>query len=68
MFNPFTILVQLWPQGKPISKPKLDDLKSLLPLIPSDAKSLYRSLFIQNNVQDDIDGFNGELDFQIDDQ
>lgn len=58
-------LILLWPSGKPISQPKLEDLKTLLPLIPKDARPLYRSFYSDDDVQDDIDGFNGHLDFEV---
>ena len=52
-----------WPNGKGISQPKMKDLKSMLHLIPNDAKPFYRKCF--EDIVDDIDGFNGELDFEI---
>lgn len=32
---------QLWPNGKPISVPKLNDIKFLISLIPNDYRQLY---------------------------
>ncbi|CAG9837583.1 unnamed protein product [Diabrotica balteata] len=61
-------LIPLWPTGKPLSVPKLNDLRFLMHLIPNDAKPLYRSLFSNNTVEDDIDGFDGDLDFDIRDE
>lgn len=61
-------LIPLWPTGKPISKPKLEDLKFLLSLIPKDARAMYRSLYSNSGVEDDIDGFNGELDFEVENE
>jgi hypothetical protein len=55
----------LWPDGKPISDPKLKDVKSLLNLIPSDAKQFYRGFFSHQDIEDDIDGFNTNLDFEV---
>lgn len=46
----------LWPQGKPISEPKLQDLKSILHLIPNDAEQFYKNLKSNENIVDDIDG------------
>lgn len=60
-----TLLEPLWPRGKPISIPKLNDLKSMMELIPSDAKPVYQRLFASAGVEDDIDGFDGELDFEM---
>lgn len=58
-------LVPLWPGGNPISKHTLADLASLLPLIPNDARHIYRSFRRDPSVEDDIDGFNGHVDFDI---
>ncbi|XP_046664049.1 uncharacterized protein LOC124356846 [Homalodisca vitripennis] len=55
----------LWPNGKGISLPKLKDLKSIMSLIPSDAKEFYKQFSSDTNVQDDIDGFNANLDFEL---
>jgi hypothetical protein len=55
-----------WPNGKGISQPKMKDLKSMLSLIPSDAKPFYRNFFKDPRVCDDIEGFNADLDFEID--
>ncbi|KAJ8874654.1 hypothetical protein PR048_025520 [Dryococelus australis] len=49
---------------KAISRPKLDDLKSMLHLIPSDAKDFYRSLIADKHIVDEIEGFNGPVDFE----
>lgn len=55
----------MWPTGKAIPGPKLKDLKSLLHLIPNDAKGFYQTLTSDENILDDVDGFSGEIDFQI---
>lgn len=39
---PKEMMEPLWPNGKPISEAKLNDLKSLLPLIPEDAQDFYK--------------------------
>lgn len=49
---------------KPVSTAKLNDIKSILHLIPTDAKSFYKKLTGSDTVTDDIDGFNGSLDFE----
>ncbi|KAJ8710677.1 hypothetical protein PYW08_009192 [Mythimna loreyi] len=59
---------QLWPEGKLISQPKLDDIKSLLPLIPSDARQYYENLAASQDLEDDVEGFNGSIDFDIEDE
>lgn len=53
----------LWPNGKPIRDKKLDDLKFLLNLIQKDAKEFYKKLTGDPNIEEDIEGFNGHLDF-----
>lgn len=55
----------LWPNGKPIAAAKLSDIKSLMHLIPRDAHTFYKNLRGDNNVEDDIDGFGAEPDFEI---
>lgn len=55
----------LWPNGKPISGPKLADIKSMLHLIPADAKGFYSNLTEDNTIIDDIDGFDGNVDFPV---
>lgn len=68
-FNSFKELeIPLWPNGKPISEKKLEDLKSLMKFIPNDAKAPYRNLFTSEEIEDDIDGFDGALDFDIENQ
>lgn len=57
-------LNELWPQGKPISKEKLQDLKSMYHLIPKDCLSFYKNLK-SADLEDDVDGFSGELDFEV---
>lgn len=65
LFN--TSLPLLWPEGKAISAPKLKDLKSMSGLISSDAKYFYKRFFANDNIEDDVDGFNAEVvDFDVD--
>lgn len=58
-------LVPLWPNGKPISEEKLKDLKSMFNIIPKCHHDFYKSLMGDNHITDDIDGFDGEPDFEI---
>ncbi|KAL0822827.1 hypothetical protein ABMA28_004824 [Loxostege sticticalis] len=58
----------LWPNGKEIPQAKLDDLKSLFEFIPKDCLDFYNSLQGNSTLQDDIDGFGGEPDFNIENQ
>lgn len=61
------LLSPLWPNGKPISLPKLIDLASLLPLIPSDCQQFYSQLQSGPDATDDVEGFGVEiLDFDND--
>ena len=55
----------LWPNGKAIATPKLHDLQYVMDLIPGDAKDFYTSLFADSNVEDDVDGFSGVPDFEV---
>lgn len=65
----FTLkLVSLWPQGKPISSAKLADIKSVMHLIPSDAKLFYKGLVPDGSVVDDLEGFNAPLDFVLEEE
>ncbi|KAJ2940817.1 hypothetical protein O0L34_g5819 [Tuta absoluta] len=56
----------LWPTGKPIPTPKLQDLKSLMHLIPRDDQGFYKNLTSDDSVEDDVDGFSGGIDFEFD--
>ena len=55
-------LILLWPNGKEIPQAKLNDLMSMLDLIPRDCHVFYKSLKGNDNMVEDIDGY-GELDF-----
>ncbi|KAH9629864.1 hypothetical protein HF086_006548 [Spodoptera exigua] len=59
------LLKPMWPTGKAIPGPKLKDLKSLLHLIPQDAKAFYQNLTADDDLLDDVDGFSGEVDFEV---
>lgn len=56
----------MWPDGKEISAPKLKDIKSIMHLIPQDCKYFYRNLQSREGLEDDIDGFSGSPDFDLD--
>ena len=64
--NFYGLFEPLRPKGKTISPPKLEDLKSMLHLIPSDAKHFYHSLIADEQIIDDIEGSNGIVDFEED--
>lgn len=53
----------LWPNGTEISNKKLQDIKSLMPFIPMDAKHFYRGLK-GLDFDDDLDGYGENLDFE----
>ncbi|CAG4955556.1 unnamed protein product [Parnassius apollo] len=66
--NPLTLsrhYEQLWPQGKPISQPKLEDIKFLLHLVPSDARKYYENLTGSRDLEDDVEGFDGSIDIEV---
>lgn len=58
-------LVPLWPNGKPVSLPKLQDIKSIMHLIPGDARQFYENLTSDPDIVDDVDGIDGTLDFTL---
>lgn len=64
-FEMTCLLKTLWPKGKPISKEKIKDIKSIMKLIPDDCIEVYTTLFYDERVEDDIEGYNAKLDFQI---
>nr|CAH7745604.1 unnamed protein product [Callosobruchus chinensis] len=53
-----SLLGQLWPSGKPISEPKLKDIKRYLQLIPATDHGFYTNLIGDETIQKDIDGYN----------
>lgn len=55
----------MWPNGKKISDLKLQDIRSVMHLIPEDCHSFYKSLQGDANLEDDLDGFTGLPDFEI---
>lgn len=58
-------LCLLWPEGKPISPAKLNDLQSLFPYIPEDCIEFYKALRSSEGIIEDVDGYCGSLDFEI---
>ncbi|XP_047518759.1 uncharacterized protein LOC125058680 [Pieris napi] len=61
------LLVPLWPEGKPITQAKLNDLKSMFNLIPEDCLLFYKNLKGMEGP-DFIEGFSGEADYELEDQ
>lgn len=55
-----------YPEGKPISKKKWDDIKTLLKFLPKDAIEFYRIKNVEK-FEDDIDGFGSTIDFDFED-
>lgn len=60
-----TLLTQLWPNGKEINKAKLDDIKSIMHLIPANAHEFYTNFTGNAVIEEDINGYNETLDFDI---
>lgn len=60
-------LDKLWPDGRPLSKEKVADLKELLKLVPDEHRHFYSFLDTTpvGNFIDDIDGFGETIDFEI---
>lgn len=61
-------LINMWMNGKAIAAPKLKDLKSVMHLIPSDAKRFYTSLTGSTEIEDDLEGFGVPLDFEVEEE
>lgn len=55
----------LWPNGKPIAPAKLVDLQSMYHYIPEDCLQFYRTLQSSEEATDDVDGFGGVPDFEV---
>lgn len=60
-------LQPLWPTGKPIAEVKLKDIKSYLHLIPQADHPFYINLIGDDTIEEDLQGYNAELDFQLED-
>lgn len=60
-------LDELWPEGRPLSKLKVQDLKEMLFLIPDEDKYFYE--FLKNvptgEFIDDVEGFGERIDFDV---
>ncbi|XP_037047212.1 uncharacterized protein LOC119082004 [Bradysia coprophila] len=61
------VLEKLWPTGRPLSKEKIQDLRSMMGLVLEEHRSFYDFL---DEVQeadfiDDVDGFGENIDFEI---
>lgn len=57
----------LYPTGKVISDKKLADIKSLMPLVPMDARSFYENLQ-SRAFEDDVEGFGRTVDFEVEEE
>lgn len=57
-------LIPQWPQGKEIAQAKVDDIKSVMHLIPADCHDFYNTIKGNINIVDDIDGIH-RPDFEI---
>lgn len=61
------VLDELWPEGRPLSKEKVKDLKEIMSLVPDEYKYFYE--FLENTQTaefiDDLDGFGETVDFEI---
>nr|CAI5839627.1 unnamed protein product [Callosobruchus analis] len=56
----------LWPNGKPISSKKLEDIKSFMHLISQQFQDFYEALVSADDLEDDIEGYNqNTLDFEL---
>ncbi|XP_072397898.1 uncharacterized protein [Diabrotica undecimpunctata] len=54
-----------WPTGKPMSTPKLNDIKSIMHLIPENEQNFFTSLLANDAIIDDVDGYDGDVDFEF---
>lgn len=61
------ILNELWPEGRPLSKEKIKDLKEMLLLVPDEHKHFYDFLDHVPGADfiDDVDGFGESIDFEV---
>jgi len=64
LFPSETLLTQLWLNGKEINKAKLDDIKSIKHLIPADAHEFYTNFTGNSVIEEDVNGYNENLDFE----
>lgn len=61
----FQQLQSLWSPGMPLAKAKLVDIKSYLYIIPIVGYPFYVKLIGDDTIEEDVDGYKGEVDFQI---
>lgn len=63
-------LEQLWPNGKPLSKEKLEDLMEMLELVDDEDKPFYDFLKDVETSEfiDDVDGFGEAIDFELEEE
>lgn len=63
-------LEKLWPEGQPLSKEKVKDLKDLLKFLPSSAQQTFSFLenIAQRDSSDDVDGFGEYVDFELENE
>lgn len=65
LFPSETLLTKLWPNGKEINLAKLDNIKSIMHLIPAYAHEIYTHFTGNTIIEEDVNGFNENLDFDI---
>ena len=60
-------LERLWPNGRPLSVAKLNDLKEMMVLVPEKYKYFYQFLDVvtSHDFVDDVDGFGATVDFEL---
>ena len=62
------LMSTLWPNGKMIAAKKLANLNEMMHLIPSDCQDFYKKIQGDDNIEEDIDGYNiASLDFEVED-
>ncbi|CAH1967217.1 unnamed protein product [Acanthoscelides obtectus] len=63
---PFSRYLQpLWSNGKRVADAKLKDIKNYLNLIPPADHPFYVNLIGNDTLEEDTEGYNAELDFQM---
>jgi len=65
IFPSEALLTQLWLNGKEINKAKLDDIKSIMHLIPTDAHEFHTNFTGNSVIEENVNGYNENLDFDI---
>lgn len=63
-------LEHLWPNGRPLSKEKVKDLKEMLELVDEEDRPFYAFLddVTTNEFVDDVDGYGETVDFEVEEQ